>query len=232
MDRRKVPEILTKLEVAGWIGRQRRQDESGDSTSTMYMINYAEGVSPPTGTGVPLHGDTGSPACGDTVAPPTGTPGVPAHGALTEDISKQPNERPTAEAAVLTTGRDVSGEYSVEGDLSRGGKARRIGDLWAQKPVVKNGRGTRLPPEAILPPEWREMAFQRRSDIDPDQVFEQFKRYFTGPDAKQPVKKDWTRAWLNWIERERHGKSGRENRGLAAAAFAGAAAALGRSGRS
>jgi hypothetical protein len=130
--------------------------------------------------------------------------------------------------SVLTRGPDVSGEYSVEGDLSRGGKARLIGDIPVQEPAPKKIRGTRLPVEAILPAEWREMAFQRRPDIDPDQVFESFKRYFTGPDARQPVKKDWARAWLNWIEREHHGKSGRhQNTGRTATAAAGAYAALG-----
>jgi hypothetical protein len=31
-------------------------------------------------------------------------------------------------------------------------------------------------------------------------VRDRFVRHFTGPDAKRPVKKDWSRAWLNWIE--------------------------------
>ena len=31
-------------------------------------------------------------------------------------------------------------------------------------------------------------------------VRNRFVRHFTGPDAKAPVKKDWDRAWVNWVE--------------------------------
>lgn len=33
-------------------------------------------------------------------------------------------------------------------------------------------------------------------------VRNQFVRYFTGEDAARPVKKDWGRAFLNWVERD------------------------------
>jgi uncharacterized protein YdaU (DUF1376 family) len=33
-------------------------------------------------------------------------------------------------------------------------------------------------------------------------IAEQFRRYFTGPDAKNPRKADWHRAWCNWIDRD------------------------------
>ncbi len=33
-------------------------------------------------------------------------------------------------------------------------------------------------------------------------VARQFVRYWTGPDARSPAKKDWDRTWENWVERE------------------------------
>jgi hypothetical protein len=35
-------------------------------------------------------------------------------------------------------------------------------------------------------------------------VRNQFVRYFTGEDAARPVKKDWDRAFMNWVERDAH----------------------------
>ena len=153
----------------------------------------------------------------------TATPLHPTNSPSEQPISEQPNRE-------HATDESLSGEDSFGG--VRGGRPRLIGDQPKAEPSRKKTRGTRLPSEAILPDEWRATAQERRPDLDPEQVFEKFKRYFTGPDAARPAKKDWNRAWLNWIDGERNGQSGRNpNQGLGAAAFAGAAAALGRSGK-
>jgi hypothetical protein len=40
------------------------------------------------------------------------------------------------------------------------------------------------------------------TDAETHGIAEQFRRYFTGPDAKNPRKSDWHRAWCNWVDRD------------------------------
>ena len=101
-----------------------------------------------------------------------------------------------------------------------------------KQPKVNREKGTRLPAGAVLSDAWRAVIHDRRSDLDPDQVFEKFKLYYTSEDARKPLKRDWDRAWLNWILGERSNGSasnrpqGQNTGGKLAAGIAGARAAL------
>lgn len=62
-------------------------------------------------------------------------------------------------------------------------------------------KAMRLPQDWSLPPEWLSYATQQGFSDEETQVQAQrFHRYFTGPDAKKPAKKDWYRTWVNWLE--------------------------------
>lgn len=51
----------------------------------------------------------------------------------------------------------------------------------------------------VLPDEWRDFGRTRGwTDWQINEVWEDFWRYFTGPDAKDPKKIDWYGAWQRW----------------------------------
>lgn len=53
------------------------------------------------------------------------------------------------------------------------------------------------------PPRWKDYPAQELgwSDDQVRQVIRSFWRYWTGPDAANPLKRDWTRTWENWCDR-------------------------------
>lgn len=54
-----------------------------------------------------------------------------------------------------------------------------------------------------MPDEWEEVADKIKNDKNWKwERWDDFYRYFTGVDAKQPVKKDWKAAWRTWLRRE------------------------------
>ena len=101
----------------------------------------------------------------------------------------------------------------------------------------KNGKGQRLsewlsvngPSDGSIPLEWIEWVERKYGwdDATIQHIAERFWRYFTGPDAKEPVKKDWKRAFQNWCDRDqgtaqafiraRSGSSGGKGQGYSSA---------------
>lgn len=67
----------------------------------------------------------------------------------------------------------------------------------------KRGSRTRLSPDWELPPEWRAATKSKFgiNDAQIDREAARFKRYWTSPDAKKPLKADWPGTWENWIDR-------------------------------
>jgi uncharacterized protein YdaU (DUF1376 family) len=74
------------------------------------------------------------------------------------------------------------------------------------KVTKREGRGgkTRLPDDWQLDLEWRADTKKvfGATDEQIDIVVRRFHRYWTGPDAKNPMKADWKRAWENWFDKE------------------------------
>ena len=71
----------------------------------------------------------------------------------------------------------------------------------AEKKQISN-RGTRLPVDFVLPEDWIGFCKQHRKDLDPQQVFEEFKDYWTALPAGKGTKADWTATWRNWVRRQ------------------------------
>jgi hypothetical protein len=69
-------------------------------------------------------------------------------------------------------------------------------------PKKASPKKTRLPEDWTLPDEWREWARDKRglTDGQIDFLAENFHRYWTGPDAKNPMKADWKRTWQNGVD--------------------------------
>ena len=59
-------------------------------------------------------------------------------------------------------------------------------------------KGSRLDVNLKLSPQWKEYAISR-GIVDAELEFEQFKNYWTSPNAKMPIKKDWLATWRNWV---------------------------------
>lgn len=66
----------------------------------------------------------------------------------------------------------------------------------------KSNRGTRLPVDFVLPEDWIGFCQQYRKDLNPQNVFEEFKDYWTALPAGKGTKADWTATWRNWVRRQ------------------------------
>lgn len=65
------------------------------------------------------------------------------------------------------------------------------------------GSGFRLTEKWVLPEKWGDWAMEDLH-LKPDKILSEaqsFKDYFTGPDAKKPIKQDWQSAWKIWIRK-------------------------------
>ena len=71
-------------------------------------------------------------------------------------------------------------------------------------PLPPQPNGTRLAADWNPDPAGWQYAADRGYDADQiDALAEDFREYFTGPDARQPVKRDWSRAWQRWVRKDR-----------------------------
>lgn len=71
-------------------------------------------------------------------------------------------------------------------------------------------RGSRLPPDWALPPEWREDALAlglRWNRID--RTADSFRDYWLAAAGSKGVKQDWRATWRNWVRREAEGGGNR-----------------------
>jgi hypothetical protein len=60
-----------------------------------------------------------------------------------------------------------------------------------------------LPENWTCPPDWRAYASDEGAEeFQIDFMAKEFKRHWTGPDAKNALKADWKRTWENWVDRE------------------------------
>ena len=66
----------------------------------------------------------------------------------------------------------------------------------------KTQRGTRLPADCLLPPEWADFCKHQRPDLVPRQVFDEFRDYWIAQPGQKGVKTDWDATWRNWVRRQ------------------------------
>lgn len=76
-----------------------------------------------------------------------------------------------------------------------------------QEPVNRKQRGTRLPADCLLPPEWHAFCKQERPDLLPRQVFDEFKDYWIAQPGQKGVKTDWDATWRNWVRRQNQART-------------------------
>lgn len=70
------------------------------------------------------------------------------------------------------------------------------------KPKKEQQRGSRLPVDCLLPPEWVDFCKQERPDLNPQKTFAEFKDYWTALPAGKGTKTDWLATWRNWVRRQ------------------------------
>lgn len=61
--------------------------------------------------------------------------------------------------------------------------------------------GSRLAPDWVLPPDWREWAERERPDVDVQREADSFADYWHGLAGAKARKADWLATWRNWIRR-------------------------------
>ena len=64
-------------------------------------------------------------------------------------------------------------------------------------------RGTRLPANATLSPEYRDFCEKTRPDLIPDQLFEGFRDYWIAQPGQKGVKLDWFATWRTWVRNQK-----------------------------
>lgn len=72
------------------------------------------------------------------------------------------------------------------------------------KPIIgaKAPRATRFDLKE-LPIDWDKFCLQERPDLDPRDVFEQFKDYWVSAPGSKGTKLDWSATWRNWVRNQK-----------------------------
>ena len=78
-------------------------------------------------------------------------------------------------------------------------ETEKEGEKEAEK---KTQRGTRLPADCLLPPDWADFCKHQRPDLVPRQVFDEFRDYWIAQPGQKGVKTDWDATWRNWVRRQ------------------------------
>lgn len=89
-------------------------------------------------------------------------------------------------------------------DGLRNSRLKRQGQCKGQGQGQKEerARGTRLTREAEIPPAWKAYCAEKRPDLDPAAVYENFCDYWT-PKTSDATKLDWLATWRTWVRKER-----------------------------
>lgn len=97
--------------------------------------------------------------------------------------------------------RHGDGEVTVQKESE---KEREIQREQSQEQV--RSRGSRLPTNWTLPPEWRVWAQQERPDLNIDREAASFADYWHAKAGKDGCKADWQATWRNWVRNARVGQ--------------------------
>lgn len=73
-----------------------------------------------------------------------------------------------------------------------------------EKPPESSSRGTRLPPDWVLPDEWRAdaLAVDQRLASALDSIAAKFRDYWISTPGARGVKLNWRATWRNWVRRD------------------------------
>ena len=63
-------------------------------------------------------------------------------------------------------------------------------------------KGTRLPEDMQLPEDWKAWAIAERPDLNINELFEEFRDYWTQRKDKIAWKISWLKTWRNWVRRQ------------------------------
>lgn len=74
-------------------------------------------------------------------------------------------------------------------------------------PPTKSRRATRLATDWTLPDDYRTYCAEKRPDLDPAVVAENFRDHWIAKAGKDATKIDWLAAWRGWVRRERAGST-------------------------
>jgi hypothetical protein len=78
----------------------------------------------------------------------------------------------------------------------------------ARKPPAEphpDPKGSRLPADWQLPPEWAAWCEEHRPDLDPQVVGDSFRDFWVGKPGKDGRKADWLATWRNWCRGQKPG---------------------------
>lgn len=136
---------------------------------------------------------------------------TPVSGTSGTDIALKRDQKrpPTSKSTSILPSVDHAREASSKPDKPKAKRQRvapsRLPDDWTPPAIADLPADLRACVET-----WPAGRYEK--------VAASFRRYWTGPDAKNPMKRDWPRTWANWLDREDERIVERVSRPSAAAA--------------
>lgn len=76
----------------------------------------------------------------------------------------------------------------------------------ATPPAILSRRGSRLPDDWVATDDLIQFCCERRPDLNPTDVAEQFRDYWIAQPGQKGVKVDWKATWRNWVRSQRQGQ--------------------------
>lgn len=75
-------------------------------------------------------------------------------------------------------------------------------------PVLNTIEGAKAPRASRMrlvwmPDDWKEFCLQQRPDLDPKEVFEQFRDYWVSVPGSKGTKLNWFATWRNWVRNQK-----------------------------
>ncbi len=65
-----------------------------------------------------------------------------------------------------------------------------------------SNRGSRFDEGLALPESWRAYCVERRPDLNPESVFEDFREHWLSAPGQKGVKTDWSLTWQTWVRKQ------------------------------
>lgn len=132
--------------------------------------------------------------------------------------NKKPGNVPETPSGSSGNNNETPPEADTEADTEADVSAELRGS-------PSRARARRLDSSSALPNDWRLFIQSERPDLNPDQTWNEFQRYFTVGDGQDTERVDWYQTWVKWVRREqqRAKPNGRSKQSSTMSAFQDAA---------
>lgn len=189
---------VSSIDVAGWMAELINAGLVAEFEAGGERFWYV--------TGWAKHQKIDRPSCKYPVPPRQTAPADKSVGIVEPSSKTQPSAAPDVPIAQLQLVEPSPNDRRAPppGEERKG--EERTGETAspkAQRSTPAESAGTRLPKDWALPDDWRRYCVDRRPELDPDAVAENFRDWWHGKAGKDGRKADWLATWQGWVRKER-----------------------------